>query len=120
MSVPDPFAEVLGRRRGAPSGQPRGCAPPPQPSTLERLRAFTNDLIGFDDASKPDQLAQAHGFVLVEGKMHGSRGRTPVYFLHDGDGEGLPTVRALVVTYPGRRPGTCKRGVLFTFDSEAN
>lgn len=116
----DPVARVLCERRGAPLEQPPVCAPPPRPSALERLRAFTNDLVGFDDGGKPDELAKAHGFALVEGTAAGGRRHAPVYFLHDGDGEGLPTVHALVVTYRGRKPGTFRRGVLFTFDSEAN
>lgn len=123
MSVPDPFSELLGRRRGAPPEPPVYCAPAPVPSALERMRAFTNDLVRFDDGQKPDQLARAHGFALVEGRMARTRGQAPVYFLHDGDsadGQGGPPVHALVVTYPGGRPGTVRRGVLFTFDSEAS
>jgi hypothetical protein len=120
MSERDRFADVLGERRGAPPEQPGFSAPPPERSPLERLREFTNDLVRFDGIARPDQLADAHGFVLVAGKMARSRGDAPVYFLHDDGADGNPAVRALVVTYPGRRPGTVRRGVLFTFDSEAS
>lgn len=120
MSERDRFADVLGERRGAPPERRGLCAPPPERSPLERLREFTNDLVRFEGTGKPDHLAVAHGFALTEGKMAGSRGAAPVYFLHDDGADGNPSVRALVVTYPGRRPGTVRRGVLFTFDSEAS
>jgi hypothetical protein len=83
------------------------------------LRAFTSDLAGLDDDAKPDRLAEAHGFALVAGKSARGRGHAPVYFLRDGGTTAESTVRALVVTYPGRRPGVASRGVIFTFDSEA-
>lgn len=123
MSRPDPFADVLGKGRGSQPEPPPHCAPAPAPSALERVRAFTSDLVRFDDGRKPDQLAKAHGLALVEGRMERNRGHAPVYFLRDGDGgdgTGGPLVRALVLSYPGRRPGTVRRGVLFTFDSEAS
>ena len=120
MSERDRFAEVLGERRGAPPELPAFCAPAPERSALERLREFTSDLVRFEGVGEPGQLAEAHGFELAEGKMAGARGGAPVYFLHDGHADGGPSVRALVVTYPGGRPGTVPRGVLFTFDSEAS
>jgi len=124
VSARDRFAEVLGERRGAPRERAGLCAPVPEPSPpelspLERLRAFTSDLADLDDDAKPDHLAKMHGFELVAGKLARGRGHAPVYFLHDGDAGAEPTVRALVVTYPGRRPGAVSRAVLFTFDSEA-
>jgi hypothetical protein len=109
------FADVLGERRGAPPKRPGFCSQPAEHSALERLREFTRD----DGVSGPHQLAAAHGFSLVEGKMARSRGDAPVYFLHDTDPDGEASVRALVVPYPGRRPGV-RRGVLFVFDSEAS
>jgi hypothetical protein len=48
--------------------------------------------------------------------------QTPAYFLRDADAyaDGGPSMRALVLTYPGRQPGAVRRGVLLTFDSEAS
>lgn len=63
MSERDRFVDVLGERRGAPLERPSSCAPPPELSPLERLRAFTSDLVSFDEAAKPDRLAEAHGFT---------------------------------------------------------
>jgi hypothetical protein len=115
----DSFSRVFGDGRGAPPERPGFCSQPAERSPLERLREFTNDLVRSDGAGEPEQLAEAHGFALIAGKMARSRGDAPVYFLHNDGADGNPTVRALVVTYPGRRPGTVCRGVLFTFDSEA-
>lgn len=118
LSDGDRFSEVLGERRGAPPER-QGRAPAPPHSPLERLRAFTSDLVSFGGDDQPDQLAAAHGFSVVEGRMAGSGESAPVYFLHDADADGRPAVRALVVSYPGSRPGTVRRGVLFIFDSES-
>ncbi len=119
VSDGDRFSEVIGERRGAPPERP-ARTPSTAHSPLERLREFTSELVRFGGAGQPDQLAAAHGFSVVAGRMAGTGESAPVYFLHEAGTDGRPAVRALVVSYPGGRPGTIRRGVLFIFDSEAS